>query len=263
MSVKKLAVCPPSIVGNPMLLERVLAKYPNATLWKGGRITDEDMLIGFLEGHDAAIVGVNEPITDRVLAALPELEIVGKMAAGCEAIDFDAMKKHGVRFGYTFGVNKLAVAELTLSFMIAGLRMIGQQNLAMRQGDRPEMRPGGLLTKRIVGLHGCGNIGKEMVRLLKPFDCTILACDVKDYIEFYKAVHWVSHRTGSCLPGSKRWNLPRAAIASQRAFPSLKPMASRRRFVGPPPRFQPTSPKVTAERRQGFTFSSFAYRKGH
>ncbi len=187
MSVKKLAVCPPSIIGNPMLLERVLAKYPKATLWKGGRITDEDMLIGFLKGHDAAIVGVNEPITDRVLSALPELKIIGKMAAGCEAIDFDAMKKHGVRFGYTFGVNKLAVAELTLSFMIAGLRMIGQQNLSMRQGERPEMRPGGLLTKRVVGLHGCGNIGKEMVRLLKPFDCTILACDVKDYGEFYKA----------------------------------------------------------------------------
>ncbi|CAN0497592.1 unnamed protein product, partial [Phaeothamnion confervicola] len=108
------------------------------------------------------------------------------MAAGCESIDFDAMKKHGVRFGYTFGVNKLAVAELTISFMIAGLRMIGEQNLAMRNGERPPMRSGGLLTKRVVGLHGCGNIGKEVVRLLKPYDCTILACDVKDYAGFYK-----------------------------------------------------------------------------
>ena len=103
------------------------------------------------------------------------------MAAGCERIDFDAMKKHGVRFGYTFGVNKLSVAELTLSFMIAGLRMVGEQNLAMRNGERPGMRSGGLLTGRTVGLHGCGNIGKEVVRLLKPFGCTVLACDVKDY----------------------------------------------------------------------------------
>ena len=32
------------------------------------------------------------------------------------------MKRHGVKFGYTWGVNKLAVAELTLGFMLMGLR---------------------------------------------------------------------------------------------------------------------------------------------
>ena len=195
MSVRNLAVCPPSIVGNPMLLKRVLEKYPKATLWQGPKIVDEHVLIDFLKGHDAAIVGVNEPITDKVLTALPELKVIGKMAAGCEAIDFEAMKKHAVRFGYTFGVNKLAVAELTLSFMIAGLRMVGETNLAMRNGERPGMRSGSLLTGRVVGIHGCGNVGKEVVRLIKPFGCTILACDVKDYAEFYRAngVTPVSH----------------------------------------------------------------------
>jgi phosphoglycerate dehydrogenase-like enzyme len=187
MTVKNLAVCPTSITENPMLLERVLAKYPKAKLWKGPKITSEDVLIGFLRGHDAAIVGVSEPVTDRVLTAVPELRIIGKMAAGCEAIDFDALKKHGVRFGYTFGVNRLAVAELTVSFMIAGLRMVGETNLAMRNGERPGMRSGSLLTGRVVGIHGCGNVGKELVRLLKPFGCKLLACDVKDYGDFYRA----------------------------------------------------------------------------
>ena len=187
MTIRSLAVCPTTIVDNPLLLPRVLAKYPNAKLWKGPRIVDEDVLIAFLKGHDAAIVGTSEPVTERVLAALPELKIIGKMAAGCEAIDFEAMKKHGVRFGYTFGVNKLAVAELTLSFMIGGLRMVVEQNLAMREGKRPGMRSGRLLTGRTVGIHGCGNVGKEVVRLLAPFGCTILACDVKDYTDFYRA----------------------------------------------------------------------------
>ena len=187
MPVRNLAVLPASIVGNPMLLERVLAKYPDPKLWKGAKPPTEDEMIAFLRGHDAAIVGVHDPVTDKVLSALPELKIIGKMAAGCEAIDFEAMKKHGVRFGYTFGVNKLAVAELTISFMIAGLRMVGELNLAMREAKRPGMRSGALLTGRTVGLHGCGNVGKEVVRLLKPYDCKILACDIKDYSEFYKA----------------------------------------------------------------------------
>ena len=186
MSIRQLAVCAPSIVGSPALLQRVLEKYPKAKLWQGPKITDEAVLIDFLKGCDAAIVAF-EPITDRVLAAVPELKVIGKMAAGCESIDFDALEKHGVRFGYTFGINKLAVAELTLSFMISGLRLVTQQNQSMRAGERPGFTVGRLLTGRTVGLHGCGNIGKEVTRLLAPFGCKILACDIRTYPEFYQA----------------------------------------------------------------------------
>src|SRR5262245_50122350 len=105
MPIRNLAVCAPSLVGHPVLRALVLEKYPKARLWEGPKITDEDKLIAFLEGCDAAIVAF-EPITDRVLAAVPELRVISKMAAGCESLDFEAMKKHGIRFGYTFGVNK-------------------------------------------------------------------------------------------------------------------------------------------------------------
>ena len=77
------------------------------------------------------------------------------------------MKRHGVKFGYTWGVNKLAVAELTLGFMLMGLRYVMPLNLAMRAGERPRIRNGLFLTGRTVGIHGCGNIGKEVVRLLR------------------------------------------------------------------------------------------------
>jgi D-3-phosphoglycerate dehydrogenase len=41
------------------------------------------------------------------------------------------------------------------------------------------------LSGRVVGVHGCGEIGKELVRLLEPFGCTVLACDIKSYADFY------------------------------------------------------------------------------
>jgi len=56
----------------------------------------------------------------------------------------------------------------------------------MRAGERPRYRNGRFLTGRVVGIHGCGHIGKEVVRLLEPFNCEILACDIKDYSEFYR-----------------------------------------------------------------------------
>jgi hypothetical protein len=38
-------------------------------------------------------------------------------------------------------------------------------------------------------LFACGEVGKEFVRLLQPFDCTVLACDLKDYADLYAGQH--------------------------------------------------------------------------
>lgn len=184
--IRRLGVSSNTLCSHPVMRGILLDAYPDAKLWDGPRIKDEDTLIDHLSGCDAAIIGF-EPVTDRVLTALPDLKIISKFGAGCESFDFDAMQRHGTRFGYTFGVNKLSVAELTLSFMISALRWVTPLNQSMRAGERPMNRNGRLLTGRTVGIHGCGNIGKEVVRLLKPFKCTVLACDVKDYTEFYEA----------------------------------------------------------------------------
>jgi D-3-phosphoglycerate dehydrogenase len=45
---------------------------------------------------------------------------------------------------------------------------------------------GGQLSGRVVGIIGCGNIGQEVVRLLQPFGCTILANDIRDYPDFFR-----------------------------------------------------------------------------
>lgn len=182
--IKQLGVSAATPCSHPVMRQIILDAYPEARLVNDERITDEDRLIEYLSGCDAAIVGF-EPLTDKVLSALPDLKVVAKFGAGCETIDFDALKAHGVRFGYTFGVNKLSVAELTLSFMINALRWVTPLNQSMRAGERPRYRNGELLTGRTVGVHGCGNIGKEVIGLLKPFNCTILSCDVKEYPEFY------------------------------------------------------------------------------
>ncbi len=180
----RVAVAAPMIARHPRMKAEFVAAYPSAKLYDGLRNMGEDALIEFLKDCDAAVIGF-EPVTERVLSALPNLRVISKYGAGCETIDFHALKRHGVRFGYTWGVNKLAVAELTLCFMLATQRWIMPLNLSMRAGERPVYRNGRLLTGRTVGLHGCGNIGKEVVRLLQPFGCKIIACDLQDYGDFY------------------------------------------------------------------------------
>jgi D-3-phosphoglycerate dehydrogenase len=104
---------------------------------------------------------------------------------GLDKIDPAAMKRRGVRLGWTPGVNKRSVAELALCMALAGLRHVVDLNAAMRRAERPLQRMGRQLTGRVVGIHGCGEIGKELIRLLQPFDCTVLACDIKNYRDFY------------------------------------------------------------------------------
>ena len=169
---------------NPLLRQELLSCYPDAKLNDDLGILSEDEMIEFLGDCDAAIVG-REPLNDKVLSALPNLKVIGKFGVGCEDVDFDALRRHAVCFGYLPGVNKLSVAELALNFAISGLRGVAAVSAAMRAGERPRQNLGRLLTGRTVGIHGCGNIGKELARLLAPFQCTLLACDIETYPDFY------------------------------------------------------------------------------
>lgn len=169
----------------PFLKEELAKSYPLAKVNPVNRVFSEDETVEFLTGCDAAIIGM-EPINERVLSRLPELKIIGKFGVGVECIDFNAVIRHGIRFGYQAGVNRMAVAELALCFAIAALRGVSAVNTAMRSGDRPRQNLGRLLSGRVFGIHGCGHIGKEVVKLLKPFGCTVLACDIKDFPGFYR-----------------------------------------------------------------------------
>jgi D-3-phosphoglycerate dehydrogenase len=97
------------------------------------------------------------------------------------------MRDHGVRLGWTAGVNARAVAEHSLSLMLALLRHLVPLNLAVREGRRPLQKLGRQLSGRTVGIHGLGHIGKELARLLQPFGCTLLACDLRHDMEFNRA----------------------------------------------------------------------------
>jgi D-3-phosphoglycerate dehydrogenase len=164
----------------------LLERYPGAKVNVEGvpYYRSERETIDYLRGYDAAIVSF-EPINERTLAALPELKVISKLGVGLDKIDPAAMRAHGVRLGWTPGVNKRSVAELALCLAIAALRHVVDLNAAMRRAERPLQRMGRQLSGRVVGVHGCGEIGKEFVRLLQPFDCTVLACDIKDYSDFY------------------------------------------------------------------------------
>jgi D-3-phosphoglycerate dehydrogenase len=180
----RIAVCSRSFSRHPVLRAELLARYAHVTFNDSGRQLEGDDLIGFLQGHDRAITAL-ERIDDRLLSRLPELKVIGKYGVGLDMIDLDAMRRHGVRLGWTGGVNRRSVSEMVISFSVAMLRHVPAANREVLAGTWRQ-HVGGLLTGRTVGIVGCGFIGKDLVELLQPWNCTILANDILDFPEFYR-----------------------------------------------------------------------------
>ncbi len=156
--------------------------FPNTVYNEKNDYLSESELIEFLKDADAAIIG-RDSVTKATLEALPQLKIISKYGVGLDNLDIASIKEKGVELAVTAGTNKRSVAELTLSFML-GLchrTFIGAERIKrgewIREGGRD-------LSGKTIGIIGCGNVGKEVVQILKPFGCVILVCDIEDRSEF-------------------------------------------------------------------------------
>ena len=181
---EKIAVCSRSFSKHPVLRAELMKRYEKITFNDDGLKLEGATLVEFLAGHDKAITAL-EKLDDEILAKLPDLKVVGKYGVGLDMIDMEAMKKHGKRLGWTGGVNRRSVSELVISFAIALLRHVPAAHREVLAGTwRQHM--GGYLSGRTVGIIGCGFIGKDLIEMLKPFNCPILVNDIIDQSKFYK-----------------------------------------------------------------------------
>ena len=170
---------------NKKLVKLLFEKFPNSNVnLKGIRYTGDE-LVKFLYNAEAVIVGL-ELINEELLNKLPNLKFISKYGVGLNNIDLEACKNHNIGVGWTPGINKRSVAEMTLGFMLSLVR-----NLYLTSNQLKTFswnKNGGFqLSNKTVGIIGLGNIGKELVKLLKPFDCNILVNDITDISDFSKA----------------------------------------------------------------------------
>jgi D-3-phosphoglycerate dehydrogenase len=100
-------------------------------------------------------------------------------------IDLDAARRHGVSVRWTPGVNRQAVAELAICFMIALCRRVVPLARDLRDGVWRHAG-GRQLSSATVGIVGCGHVGQRVARLCRAFGATVIAHDIRDYDEFYR-----------------------------------------------------------------------------
>ena len=178
----KVVVTPPSFCKSKTLKSRLTSLSPNTVFTERLDYMSGIELINFLQGADAAIIG-RDKITRATLDALPKLKMISKYGVGFDNLDLDAINQKGVALAVAEGTNKRSVAELTLSFMIGLCHNIFLSAERMKKGQW--IRDGGQnLVGKTIGIIGCGNVGKEVIKLLQPFECNILVNDIEDKNEF-------------------------------------------------------------------------------
>jgi D-3-phosphoglycerate dehydrogenase len=163
---------------NARLRAEMSEKFAQVRFYEDNAKLEGGDLVAFLKGCRGAVIALNQ-IDSGVLSALPELRCISKYGVGLNNIDQDALARHGVKFGWTGGVNRRAVSELTLGYMLSLVRRIYAHNRNMAAGVW-KLTTDGQLTGKTVGIIGCGHIGTDLLSLLAPFQCRLLVHDIVD-----------------------------------------------------------------------------------
>jgi len=181
----KVVVSAVAFSKNKELVQALLNQFPDAVInYDGKRYVDVE-LVEYYKEADAIITGL-ERIDDELLSKLPKLKLIAKYGVGLDNIDIEACKNRNVKIGWTGGVNKHSVAEMALGFMLMLSRNLFTTANQLKSGTWN--KSGGFsLSSRTIGIIGIGHIGKELVQMLKPFNCRILVNDIIDLSDFAHA----------------------------------------------------------------------------
>jgi D-3-phosphoglycerate dehydrogenase len=158
----KIAVTPRSLSQNGHSALDLLgsANYEIIFPTPGRQPTLEEQKI-FLPQCVGYLAGV-EQIGSDILHQCVDLKVISRNGIGVDNIDLEAAKELGIVVETVPGANSRGVAELTIALMLCGLRHVSWSDRQMKIGQWARKK-GVEIQNRILGLIGCGYIGKLVV----------------------------------------------------------------------------------------------------
>lgn len=136
----------------------------------------EDEIIELLGQDTVGMIAGIEPLTERVFMSAKGLKAISRCGAGLDNVDLTAAKRQDIAVFNTPEAPAQAVAELTMSLILAALRRICQVDQLLR-ADRWSRMQGQLLAAQLVGIIGLGHIGRRVAKLCQAFDARVVAHD--------------------------------------------------------------------------------------
>lgn len=139
-----------------------------------------------IEGYHGLLLRSKMFIGEEILSRAKQLEFIGRAGAGLDQIVEEEVLKRGIKLLNAPEGNRNAVAEHVLGMILSTFNNIHSSNQEVKNGiwKREENR-GYELSEKTVAIIGYGNNGKALAKLLKGFDCNVLAFDISKNINIY------------------------------------------------------------------------------
>jgi D-3-phosphoglycerate dehydrogenase len=135
----------------------------------------ERSLAEWLDGARCVIAG-NDAFTAEVIESATDVGLIARTGVGYDGVDQDAARRCGVTVCNTPGVNRQSVAELTISFLLAGARHLVPAVEVVQSGQWSQ-RSGRELAGATLGVIGLGAIGKSVASIALALGMRVLAHD--------------------------------------------------------------------------------------
>lgn len=165
---------------SPQSLDYISKHAQVVTNTRGTRFTEED----FLQCTSDAdiIISGTEKISSKVINQAKNLKLIARVGVGVDNIDLKAAYNRQIKIVYTPDAPSLAVPEFTLGLLLNLVRGIGLSDRSLHRNTwyRPMGRS---LSALKIGIIGAGQIGREVIRLLKAMDSKIKIYYYDPYVD--------------------------------------------------------------------------------
>src|SRR5256884_9351798 len=137
-----------------------------------------DQLKAIIGKYHALIVRSETQVTSEILAAAPQLKIVGRAGVGVDNIDTEAATRQGIMVVNSPTGNIVAAAEHTIAMLMALARQIPAANSSIKSGKWEKNRFLGIeVRNKVLGIIGLGKVGTEVARRAQGLEMQVIAFD--------------------------------------------------------------------------------------
>lgn len=134
-----------------------------------------------IKGSQACITSwETPPLRKDILDYAPNLKLISHAAGSVKPIVTDTVWKRGIKVTSASSAIAIGVAETTVGLMITALKGILQFNELTHRGfwrEKKEVSRTKELYRLAIGVIGAGNVGRNVIRLLRNFEVSILVYD--------------------------------------------------------------------------------------
>src|SRR5438874_5139578 len=129
-------------------------------------------------GYHGLAVRSATKVTAELLAAAPDLKVIGRAGIGVDNIDVAAATERGIVVMNTPYGNSITTAEHAIAMMMALARQIPAADRSTQAGKWEKSRFLGVeLTGKTLGIVGCGNIGSIVADRAHGLRMKVIAYD--------------------------------------------------------------------------------------